>query len=361
MGNTAVIVLTCVSLGLLCYAATREKPPLVRSGPPSAELYSPCPAPAPDPAPVPFQEADLLGLIPISVVWSRGYFDLVHLDNPQIPMGYFMKPTEHLSPPDSMAKDFANLQGWVWVRTGSHFNRPNDLEQFVRTVMPNITKPIRLISGDGDAGVPGSLVPGVADAILEHPMVNVWYTQNYDGSMNHPKIRPLPIGLDLHFGFNIAAEKRLTPLFRAAAESAIPAERQDAVFVGALGNTNPERAVMYAALESTPHVIFSNQRVDYVDAMREYGRYRFAVSPRGNGIDCHRTWELLTMRTIPILLTSSIDSLFEKLPVVIVKDWAEVRDQSNLERWFNEHAPKLELPGTTWINRARFVDMSPLN
>lgn len=133
------------------------------------------------------------------------------------------------------------------------------------------------------------------------------------------------------------------------------------MFVGALGKTNPERAVMYAALENTPHVILSDQRVDYVDAMREYGKYRFAVSPRGNGIDCHRTWELLTMRTIPILLTSSIDSLFEKLPVVIVKDWAEVRDESNLERWFNEHASKLELPGTTWINRGRFVDMSPLN
>lgn len=365
MVNTAIVALTCISLGLLCYVATRGKPPLVLSTPLSADAVFPC-APCPAPlAPAPFQEPGLFRFVPISVVWSRGYFDLVHLDNPQISMDYFMKPTEHLSPPGSMARDFADLQGWVWIRTGSHFNRPNDLEQFVRTVLPNITRPIRLISGDGDAGVPGNLVPGVADAILEHPMVNVWYTQNYDGSMVHPKIRPLPIGLDLHFemhiGFNIVAEERLAQLFRATVESAIPTERQNAVFVGALGNTNPERAAMSATLKNVSHIIFSDRRVDYADAMRDYGKYRFAVSPRGHGIDCHRTWELLAMRTIPILLTSSIDSLFEKLPVVIVKDWAEVRDQSNLERWFDEHASKLELPGTTWINRARFVDVSPLN
>lgn len=211
---------------MLLYVAVRAKPPLVRSVQPSndtALLCAPCPVTTPEHAPVPFHEDDMLGLLPISVVWSRGYFDLVHLDNPQIPIEYFMKPTEHLSPPDSMARDFTSLQGWVWVRTGSHFNQPNDLEQFVRTVMPNITRPIRLISGDGDAGVPGNLVPGVADAILKHPMVNVWYTQNYDGGMSHPKIKLLPIGLDLHFGFNIAAEKRLAPLLRAAAESEIPA------------------------------------------------------------------------------------------------------------------------------------------
>ena len=132
---------------------------------------------------------------------------MVHLDNPQIPMSYFMKPTEHLSPPNSMAKDFANLQGWVWVRTGSHFDRPNDLEQFVRTVMPNITRPIRLISGDGDSGVPGNLVPGVADAILEHPMVNVWYTQNYDGSMSHPKIKTIADWTRLAFRLQYSSRK----------------------------------------------------------------------------------------------------------------------------------------------------------
>lgn len=361
MSSITYVILTLVSFVLLCYAATRSNPLQVRP-------VCHCPALPPSLPPVPalpldspFQESDLTSLVSISVLWSRGYFDLVSLDNPQIPIGYFMKPTEHLSPPDSMAKDFKDLQGWVWIRTGSHFNQPNDLEQFVRTVLPNITRPIRLISGDGDAGVPGNLMPGVSDAILEHPMVNVWYTQNYDGSVNHPKIRPLPIGLDLHFGFNTAAYKRLEPLLKAAADSSPPSERHNVVFVGSLGNSNPERSRMFEALRDTPHVTFSDDRVDYADAMREYGKYRFAVSPRGNGIDCHRTWELLAVRTIPILLTSSIDSLFENLPVVIVKDWTEVQNSENLERWFSEHASNLELPGTTWINRARFLDMSPLN
>ena len=42
------------------------------------------------------------------------------------------------------------------------------------------------------------------------------------------------------------------------------------------------------------------------------------------GLDCHRTWEALFLGCIPIVKTSPIDSLFEDLPVLIVKDWSDV-------------------------------------
>jgi hypothetical protein len=53
-------------------------------------------------------------------------------------------------------------------------------------------------------------------------------------------------------------------------------------------------------------------------------KYAFVLSPQGNGIDCHRTWEALCLGCIPILKSSGIDSLFENLPVWIVNDWKEV-------------------------------------
>ena len=47
--------------------------------------------------------------------------------------------------------------------------------------------------------------------------------------------------------------------------------------------------------------------------------YRFCMSPPGNGIDCHRTWECLMVGTIPILIHSPLDSLFDDLPVLLIQ------------------------------------------
>ena len=58
----------------------------------------------------------------------------------------------------------------------------------------------------------------------------------------------------------------------------------------------------------------------------------------GNGLDCHRTWELLYLGCIVITRTSPLDPLFEGLPVVIVRDWEEVGDRANLIAWLRQHA-----------------------
>lgn len=53
-------------------------------------------------------------------------------------------------------------------------------------------------------------------------------------------------------------------------------------------------------------------------------KYAFVISPHGNGLDCHRTWEALTLGCIPIVRTSGLDSLYSDLPVLIVKNWSDI-------------------------------------
>jgi hypothetical protein len=55
-------------------------------------------------------------------------------------------------------------------------------------------------------------------------------------------------------------------------------------------------------------------------------QYQFWLSPRGNGIDCHRTWEALYLDVIPIVWHSPLDVLYANLPVVIINDWTEIND-----------------------------------
>ena len=323
-----------------------------------AEASIVCPTATPDAL------EPISGLLAPPFVWSRSYYDLVRMDNGHVPMSYFLPDSSELAAPGSLAVYFGELQGWVWVRTGTHRGKPNDIEQFARTVLPNVTRPIKLISSDGDSSVPGDLAPGVADAILNHPHVTVWYTQNYDGSLTHSKLKPLPIGLDLHFDheryvFTNRWDEKLAVLLEAAANAPQPATRQATVLCDVLAITHPNRQAMKKVLQKVSHVHFTKEHVNFTTAMRTYSQYRFATSPRGNGIDCHRTWELLMLRTIPIVLSSSIDPLYKGLPVVIVKAWDEVADSRNLQRWYDEHAIKLERSGTTWLNRARWLNMSP--
>ena len=67
--------------------------------------------------------------------------------------------------------------------------------------------------------------------------------------------------------------------------------------------------------------------VQIEDLANVYARnrqYPFWLSPRGGGIDCHRTWEALYLDIIPIVWNSSLNVLYENLPVVIINDYQEL-------------------------------------
>ena len=56
-------------------------------------------------------------------------------------------------------------------------------------------------------------------------------------------------------------------------------------------------------------------------------KYKFILSPSGAGPDCHRTWEALYMGCIPIVISSSIDELYEDLPILVINDWNEINKE----------------------------------
>eukprot|EP00796_Vickermania_ingenoplastis_P002563 gene2563-biopygen2054 len=100
-------------------------------------------------------------------------------------------------------------------------------------------------------------------------------------------------------------------------------------------------------------------------------QYNFVISPPGNGYDCYRTYEALSLGLIPILLDpnnnnvvyfrgdgdesdcykglpqntlvdiSKLKEVFEDLPVVIIQDILEVTAE-NLEKWRDEIHAKMK-------------------
>ena len=49
------------------------------------------------------------------------------------------------------------------------------------------------------------------------------------------------------------------------------------------------------------------------------------ICPQGNGVDCHRNWEVLYLKRVPIMKrTSYLQELYKDYPVLWVDDYAEV-------------------------------------
>jgi hypothetical protein len=107
--------------------------------------------------------------------------------------------------------------------------------------------------------------------------------------------------------------------------------------------THKERIYVHETLKDNKQIDFS-KKVSIMEIFPLYNQYHFALSPRGNGIDCHRTWELLLAGVIVITKTSLLDDMYHDLPVVILKDWNELNNlEQKLKEWYQIHIHKTSM------------------
>lgn len=63
----------------------------------------------------------------------------------------------------------------------------------------------------------------------------------------------------------------------------------------------------------------------YGDFLTEMRDHKFMLCPRGHGMDCHRNWELLYMRRVPVMkLSPYFACLMAGFPVLFVNEWSDV-------------------------------------
>ncbi len=80
-----------------------------------------------------------------------------------------------------------------------------------------------------------------------------------------------------------------------------------------------------------------NSRLSPQETLRWYERTPFTISPRGAGLDCHRTYEAIICKSLPIVLGAdeSLRLKYFKLPVRFV-DTYDILTPSLLRDWYNE-------------------------
>ncbi|ODT13134.1 MAG: hypothetical protein ABS35_38600 [Kaistia sp. SCN 65-12] len=275
----------------------------------------------------------------LDCLWSKGIARFCDYAGPG---AYWFEHTEVVQPPGFFREHYAGACGLVWVRLGSgaRAGGPCDLAGFVREALPTIRAPFVLVTTDGDLSVPSELPRDVVDALLASPYLVAWATQNYVGG-GDSRIRHFPIGLDLHYRRPFSSPAGLLALLDRLAKRRVAPDRQALRAFCDLGLNiqSEERREAVRVLADCPHVVMQRKRVSQAAIWRRYAGSPFVVSAIGNGLDCHRTWEALILGSIVITRTSPLDPLFAGLPIVIVRDWEEIRDPANLDLWVRSYAP----------------------
>ena len=68
-----------------------------------------------------------------------------------------------------------------------------------------------------------------------------------------------------------------------------------------------------------------NFKLNYYDYILNISKYKFIISPEGNGEDCHRHYEALVSGCIPIIeYHEEIVKKYKGLPVLYTKDYSEI-------------------------------------
>ncbi len=97
------------------------------------------------------------------------------------------------------------------------------------------------------------------------------------------------------------------------------------LYVSHKEDSHEERSGIKELFRNNTWAIVDENRVSYKDFLLRLKQCKFMICPRGNAVDCHRNWEVLYMRRVPIMKRDPyLQELFKKYPVLWVDDFAEV-------------------------------------
>jgi hypothetical protein len=270
---------------------------------------------------------------PVKVIWSKGWGLYIGTD-PEI-----VDVSKVTYGKEDFKKNITSQLGsdFIWVSNDFNMN-----EQF-EFLYQNLSKPITIVSSDGDTCIPDDIEPSIFKKLIDSPLIKEWYAQNRGHSEN-PKLKFLPIGADLHSTHEGTkdyeeAAKQIEEIRYAARDE----DRKIKIFCDChLSNSDARYGSDRSTIKNLDYdsIFYQEERIPRLEIWKRYTEFTFGVSPHGNGLDCHRTWEMLYLGMIVIVKTSSLDQMYKDLPVVIVKDWSELESPENLKKWKEMYSGK---------------------
>ena len=177
-------------------------------------------------------------------------------------------------------------------------------------------------------------------------VIHIFSENWYDHS--HSKISQIPLGISDKDIYNSGLYKYLHEIEYTMIDNQdkplrVLCNSHKKTYPKPMSGYRDDRKIMIDILKDSPIVDFCNDKHDFsnksiINTWKKHKDYAFELSPSGNGLDCHRTYEAIILNTIPIVRSNTLDPIYKEhdLPVVIVNEWSEVTPE-NLQIWHNKH------------------------
>ena len=204
------------------------------------------------------------------------------------------------------------------------------------------------------------LVSGHSDYEIDENIFQK-YNLNYDKwfainvNYNHEKLIPLPLGIT-----NNTNESEIHPIF-GNTQIMLDVLKNDnekkyLLYMNFNLNTYFERSVIYFKFKDYDWCfdgILNNTLEGRKNFLEDISKARFILCPRGNGIDTHRLWEALYMKSIPIVKYHITHSNLTDLPILFINDWSEINKEfleNKYEEMINKEWNMDKLKISYWLN-----------
>lgn len=104
------------------------------------------------------------------------------------------------------------------------------------------------------------------------------------------------------------------------------------LYVSHNDSSNQERLGIKDLFREKRWAIVDESRSSYSEFLGKMGQAKFMICPRGNAIDCHRNWEVLYMRRVPVMKRHPyLEVLFKDYPVLFVDNYSEITEEFLIE------------------------------
>ena len=159
----------------------------------------------------------------------------------------------------------------------------------------------------------------ITDDIHSHipPNVLAIYAANAVGFGG--KLHPLPYGLQRKL---YPVDVRMDQMYAALKSDPKPTKL---LYINHAEHTNISERGNIRDMFADKSFATVSPRVDYPEYCRMIQAHKFMICPEGNAVDCHRNWEVLLLKRVPIMKKNLyLQECYKDYPILWVDDYADV-------------------------------------
>ena len=129
----------------------------------------------------------------------------------------------------------------------------------------------------------------------------------------------------------------------------VPSNPRGLLYVSHNESSNAKRLGIKSLFYDKDWAEVNEQRVPYNVFLYNLSGSKFMICPVGNAIDCHRNWEVIYMRRVPVMTRDPyLEELYKDYPVLFVDDFSQVTKELLIDNDdLFQRAQTMDLSGLT--------------